>query len=1230
MRITKVKVNSETVLMQRDSKEGFLTCGVGVEKQKKQGAVLTLLQQKDEEFNVSLLNKTLARPNDLYKDLPENLSKEKLKEYRRLLKDSLAELSKLFRCLLGNHSNSEFSKINTLKQLTEVDLKKLLNHRFSSEKPTYYLSNGTKKSFCLLAELKQALENHNTLVDVAGALEDYRLWAIWYKKNKQEHLANSIIHNNINPSATDTPRKKVLDGWAKQLMEKGKIDLTDLEKNFELTALVKRWNTIWEEEKKIDQKMVDEAKKNNKRSPENKDIGLPANGFEFKRRLKIALQACYQKDGELITRLKADPELNQYSLEVSKYLMHYFPLKKSRRTLSIESIDYILKEDTVRKTINHQIVNATMQYLLQQGKVLHYGLTDGEENTLNSDKLQDIKGREVFALQLINACAFAANNLRNCVDPYQENDILGKSDLKKSLLKYYNNEEAPTSKDAVNKQTKERSIFKLSQFFIQLIQTENTASTYSIQEIVSHLKESDDHYLNFVAAIRSAIQSIRNKIIHFKRDAIDIIFKGETFEAFKYGQGNTIKDDEIIDKRYASTYLQTLFDAEINSLPFLFSEKLKTMGLFDFYEVADIQAHLASFNLHSKPLAFIPGFKKIFSWGDKYQRDEESGLGLRCYFNKALREIEDNKAVPNLKDEARYNALSLLYKQQFVPFFVGDNALFFATVDAVISANKNRAKIKSERPNNKTKEEQYAFAKVEEIVADLNTNALPPREFLQTVQGELFLEENRKREDGSLSADGTGHFQQFLWQLFLKGFDTFISQEQFAFIATPMLQIPGKLSKQEEADWRNQKVIDFLDEHIQATHQIQNQENNQVAFWSFCKMLDARHLNELQNQLSKLAQAQTKNVIKPKNSSSLPILQEIIELCLLSADITPNNWLDIYQLADTDQERGKKSWQKSLMPYLSEDIQLHLQKEPFHQEDGTPIVFAQVELAKRYATENVLKRFFEAYPLHKLSSADLKKWEALTTKATIQENPANWAQERRRLHMDWENAKIKTSIQPKNKPPIQGWLDKPHNTHDNISNAVRYQELCANLDEYNWLDNKVHLVHIKNLHHMLIDILGRMAGFVAIRERDCCFLEERAKISTSSEYKKNILNPIKTEPCKEKRNYIAHFNYLTQSESKYSILELLSHTRSLVSYDRKLKNAVAKSFIDLLDRHGIVIKFEPLHKDNHEFKIDSIKPKKIKHLGGGKTKGSDGVSVETDHVHQEYVDMVENLLKYKT
>lgn len=47
-----------------------------------------------------------------------------------------------------------------------------------------------------------------------------------------------------------------------------------------------------------------------------------------------------------------------------------------------------------------------------------------------------------------------------------------------------------------------------------------------------------------------------------------------------------------------------------------------------------------------------------------------------------------------------------------------------------------------------------------------------------------------------------------------------------------------------------------------------------------------------------------------------------------------------------------------------------------------------------------------------------------------------------------------------------------------------YVKICSAIDRYNWLDNKVHLEHINKLHNLTIDILGRMAGFNTLFERE--------------------------------------------------------------------------------------------------------------------------------------------------
>jgi hypothetical protein len=66
------------------------------------------------------------------------------------------------------------------------------------------------------------------------------------------------------------------------------------------------------------------------------------------------------------------------------------------------------------------------QQLGIQGKYTLHKLTT---DTANSDNLSKIKADEGFALTMLNQCAFAANNVRNIIDPTQVGDIIGKDDF---------------------------------------------------------------------------------------------------------------------------------------------------------------------------------------------------------------------------------------------------------------------------------------------------------------------------------------------------------------------------------------------------------------------------------------------------------------------------------------------------------------------------------------------------------------------------------------------------------------------------------------------------------------------------------------------------------------------------------------------------------------------------------------------------------------------------------
>ena len=108
------------------------------------------------------------------------------------------------------------------------------------------------------------------------------------------------------------------------------------------------------------------------------------------------------------------------------------------------------------------------------------------------------------------------------------------------------------------------------------------------------------------------------------------------------------------------------------------------------------------------------------------------------------------------------------------------------------------------------------------------------------------------------------------------------------------------------------------------------------------------------------------------------------------------------------------------------------------------------------------------------------------------------------------------------------------------------------------------------------------------------------------------------------RNYLAHFNYISAEKlPKYSILDMMKETRDMLDYDRKLKNAVTKAIIKVLDKNGIDVTFS-LDKRTHHFTVDKIKSKNMVHL---KEKKNKGVLIP---IHsEEYIKIVREMLEIK-
>lgn len=216
-----------------------------------------------------------------------------------------------------------------------------------------------------------------------------------------------------------------------------------------------------------------------------------------------------------------------------------------------------------------------------------------------------------------------------------------------------------------------------------------------------------------------------------------------------------------------------------------------------------------------------------------------------------------------------------------------------------------------------------------------------------------------------------------------------------------------------------------------------------------------------------------------------------------------------------------------------------------------------------------------------------------------------------------------------------------------------YVKICSAIDRYNWLDNKVHLEHINKLHNLTIDILGRMAGFNTLFERDLqyyCNCNEKVRsllkpessegfdfskgLPKFTEEQNSILfQTFLVEGYRDTRNFVAHFNFLNSfedsySKNRYSLIDVINRLRKQFKYDRKLKNAVSKAIIKLFEKHGMVLILS-FPEEAHELVVKDVFPRKITHFSKLKLdkKIEQKPKVETDMVPKEFCAMCKSLLE---
>ena len=179
----------------------------------------------------------------------------------------------------------------------------------------------------------------------------------------------------------------------------------------------------------------------------------------------------------------------------------------------------------------------------------------------------------------------------------------------------------------------------------------------------------------------------------------------------------------------------------------------------------------------------------------------------------------------------------------------------------------------------------------------------------------------------------------------------------------------------------------------------------------------------------------------------------------------------------------------------------------------------------------------------------------------------------------------------------------------------KYQSFLNTITQHRDLCAKVRLTNHLRLHRLMIRLWSRLLDFAGLWERDRSFVHlvlTRWK-GLSSKCAWEEVNTLFSGPQRDSshlrkiRNALAHFDFLgnvwSDNLTRPDFTIYVNKVRDLMAYDRKLKNAVSKSVIDILDEEGFTLTWDM----NDEYRLCSpvIESKKLQHFKKSRKKISE-------------------------
>lgn len=854
-------------------------------------------------------------------------------------------------------------------------------------------------------------------------------------------------------------------------------------------------------------------------------------------------------------------------IEMSQLLKNY--VYKRLSNISNDKIKRIFEYQNLKKLIENKLLNKLDTYVRNCGKYNYY-LQDGEIAT--SDFIARNRQNEAFLRNIIGVSSVAYFSLRNILETENENDITGR--MRGKTVKNNKGEEKYVSGevDKIYNENKQNEV------------KENLKMFYSYDFNMDNKNEIEDFFAN----IDEAISSIRHGIVHFNLE-----LEGKDIFAFK-----NIVPSEISKK---------MFQNEINEkkLKLKIFRQLNSANVFRYLEKYKILNYLkrTRFEFVNKNIPFVPSFTKLYSRID----DLKNSLGI---YWKTPKTNDDNKTKEII--DAQIYLLKNIYYGEFLNYFMSNNGNFFEISKEIIELNKN------DKRNLKTG--FYKLQKFEDI------QEKTPKEYLANIQSLYMINAGNQDEEEKDT------YIDFIQKIFLKGFMTYLANNgrlSLMYIGNDEQINTSLAGKKQEFDKFLKKYEQ--NNNIEIPHEI-NEFVREIKLGKILKYTESLNMFYL--------------ILKLLNHKELTNLKGSLEKYQsANKEETFSDELELINLLNLDNNRVTEDFEleaNEIGKFLDFNGNKIKDRKELKKFDTNKIYFDGENIIKHRAFYNI-KKYGMLNLLEKIS--DEAKY-----KISIEElkNYSNKKNEIEKNHTTQENLHRKYARPRKD----EKFTDEDYK---------EYEKAIGNIQKYTHLKNKVEFNELNLLQGLLLKILHRLVGYTSIWERDLRFrlkgefpenqyIEEIFNFDNSKNVKyksgqivekyinfykelykdnvekRSIYSDKKVKKLKQEkkdlyiRNYIAHFNYIPHAE--ISLLEVLENLRKLLSYDRKLKNAVMKSVVDILKEYGFVATFK-IGADK-KIGIQTLELEKIVHLKNLKKK-----KLMTDRNSEELCELVKVMFEYK-